>query len=60
MTVLERPDGLAADRLVDADIYALPGMEQGFHDAWKRLCSEDEAFGRPDDCKYALPQLPLP
>ena len=37
MTVLERPDGLAADRLVDADIYALPGMEQGFHDAWKRL-----------------------
>lgn len=37
MTPMERPADLQPDRLVDADIYDLPGMEQGFHDAWKRL-----------------------
>lgn len=41
MTVMERPADLQLDRVVDADIYALPGMEHGFHDAWKRLQDEN-------------------
>ncbi len=41
MTVMERPADLQPDRVVDADIYDLPGMEFGFHDAWKRLQDEN-------------------
>ena len=41
MTFMERPANLQPDRVVDADIYDLPGMEHGFHDAWKRLQDEN-------------------
>ena len=35
--VLDRPDHVPADRVVDLDIYDLPGQAEDFHKAWKAL-----------------------
>lgn len=35
--LVDKPDHVPADRVVDVDIYALPGQADGFHEAWKAL-----------------------
>lgn len=35
------PDHVPADRVRDVDMYALDGIEQGFHEAWKMLQGDD-------------------
>jgi cytochrome P450 len=32
-----RPDNVPADRVYDVDMYALDGIEDGYHEAWKRV-----------------------
>jgi len=39
-----RPDNVPADRVVDVDMYAPAGLEEGYHEAWKRL----QRAGAPD------------
>jgi len=34
---LPRPAHVPADRVYDIDMYALDGIEEGYHEAWKRL-----------------------
>ena len=33
----EIPDNVPADRIYNVDMYALDGIEEGYHEAWKRL-----------------------
>lgn len=40
----ERPEHVAADRVVDFDMYRPPGVERDFHEAWRAL----QAPGVPD------------
>ncbi|MBV1689022.1 cytochrome P450 [Novosphingobium sp. G106] len=35
------PDHVPSDRVRDIDIYALDGLEEGFHEAWKRVQTAD-------------------
>ena len=41
---LERPAHVPADRVRDIDMYALDGIEDGYHEAWKRV----QESGAPD------------
>lgn len=41
---VEKPDHVPADRVVDFDLYAPPGVEGGFHESWATL----HAPGVPD------------
>lgn len=34
---LQRPAHVPADRVYDIDMYALDGIEEGYHEAWKRV-----------------------
>ncbi|HET6525167.1 cytochrome P450 [Sphingopyxis sp.] len=36
-----KPDHVPADRVYDVDMYALDGIEEGFHEAWKALQKPD-------------------
>lgn len=36
-----KPDHVPASHVVDVDMYALDGLDQGFHEAWKMLQSPD-------------------
>jgi len=40
----QRPAHVPADRVYDIDMYALDGIEEGYHEAWKRV----QAPGVPD------------
>ncbi|WP_306303098.1 hypothetical protein [Sphingobium fuliginis] len=35
------PDHVAPDQVREIDIYALDGIEEGFHEAWKRVQTPD-------------------
>lgn len=36
-----KPDHVPDDRVFDVDMYALDGIEEGYHEAWKRLHDSD-------------------
>ncbi len=40
----DRPANVPADRVYEIDMYALKGIEEGFHEAWKRI----QTAGIPD------------
>lgn len=46
-TTLEFPAHIPADRVVDADIYALPGAERDVHDAWRNLARGKDMIWTP-------------
>jgi cytochrome P450 len=40
-SLVEAPSNVPADRVYDVDMYALDGIEEGFHEAWMKLQGPD-------------------